>query len=147
MREWKASFLDALEKTGNVSAAAAAAGISRPHVYLARADDPEFAVAWSERIEAAVQSLEGEARRRALDGVEEPIYHQGEQCGTVRRYSDTLMIFLLKAHRPERYRERSQTEHTGGVTVRVIYDDLDSGGDGDPDPAPPSAPGPAADPG
>lgn len=32
---------------------------------------------------------------------------------TLRKPSDTLMIFLLKARRPEQYRERFQTEHTG----------------------------------
>lgn len=32
---------------------------------------------------------------------------------TVRKPSDTLMIFLLKARRPEVYRERLSMEHTG----------------------------------
>ena len=32
------------------------------------------------------------------------MYYKGEQVGTWRFYSDALAMFLLKAHRPERYR-------------------------------------------
>jgi len=51
--------------------------------------------------------------RRARDGVEEPIFHQGKNVGTVRKYSDTLLIFLLKSHKPERYNPPQKQEHTG----------------------------------
>ncbi len=63
--------------------------------------------------------MEDEARRRAVDGVEESVFYQGEQVSTVRRYSDTLLIFMLKARRPETYRERSDINSTiqGGITV------------------------------
>ncbi len=47
-----------------------------------------------------------------MEGWEEPAgWYQGEAGGTVRRYSDTLLIFLLKGHRPERFHE--QVRHTG----------------------------------
>ncbi len=58
------------------------------------------------------------SHRRAFEGVEEPVFHQGKQCGTIRRYSDTLTIFLLKAHRPAKYRERR--EHIGEVRYGVV---------------------------
>ena len=37
--------------------------------------------------------------------------------------SDLLLIFLLKAHRPEKYRETIRQEHTGaaGVPLRVDH--------------------------
>src|SRR3546814_13265486 len=35
-----------------------------------------------------------------------PHFHQGRVAGTVRKYSDSLLMFLLRAHRPDRYRER-----------------------------------------
>ena len=47
--------------------------------------------------------IEAEARRRAVDGVDEPVYYQGKEVGTVRRYSDVLLIFLLKGLRPQRF--------------------------------------------
>jgi hypothetical protein len=48
--------------------------------------------------------LEDEAVRRAYEGVERPVFQGGKQVGVVREYSDTLLIFLLKALRPEKYR-------------------------------------------
>ena len=63
--------------------------------------------------EGAADTLEAEARRRAIEGVEEPVFHKGEQVGTLRKYSDVLLIFLLKGARPERYRDNYQRAGTG----------------------------------
>ncbi len=57
--------------------------------------------------------LEDEAVRRAKDGVEEPVYQGGKLVGHVQKYSDTLLIFLLKGAKPEKFRERSQHEFSG----------------------------------
>jgi hypothetical protein len=52
--------------------------------------------------------LEDEALRRAKDK------------------SDTLLIFLLKARRPEKYKDRISTEHSGTVkTFEQWLDELD----------------------
>lgn len=122
----KASFLDALRLRGNVSDAATAAGIRRQLAYDWRKDDAEFAAAWEEALDEAADTMEREAFRRAVDGVEEPVYHQGVEVGAVRKYSDTLLIFLLKATRPEKYRERSDTRVSGAaggpLTIRVVRD-------------------------
>src|ERR1035438_9843342 len=67
---WRAKFIAALAVTANVSAAARAAGIARQHVYVVRNDDPEFAAAWDDALETAVDELELAARYRALEGVE-----------------------------------------------------------------------------
>ena len=53
-----------------------------------------------------------EARRRALTGVEEPVYYKGEAVDRTAKYSDTLLIFLLKAHRPEKFRDNVSAEHS-----------------------------------
>ena len=47
--------------------------------------------------------LQGEAVRRAKEGWLEPVFHQGIQVGTRRRYSDRLLMFLLQALRPEKF--------------------------------------------
>jgi hypothetical protein len=106
-------FLKALSETGNVSTAAAVAGTSRTRVYELRKADPAFASAWEEAEEIAVDRLEDEARRRALEGVPEPLVSAGKlvrdddgQPIMVRRYSDNLLTSLIKAHRPPR-RERA----------------------------------------
>ncbi len=109
----RTQFLEVLARTCNVTHAARSAGISRSRVYDIRMEDAEFAAAWDAAEEIAVDSLEGEARRRALEGIDEPIVYQGEiqrdgdgKPVTIKKYSDTLAMFLLRSHRPEKYRER-----------------------------------------
>lgn len=115
----RAAFLKALADTGNVSAAARAAKASRSRAYQIKAADPAFAAEWTDALETAIDALDAEARRRALDGVETPHFHQGRVAGTVRKYSDTLLMFLLRAHRPERYRDRP----TGGSDADADFED------------------------
>ena len=67
--------------------------------------------AYQAAVNDALDSLEEEARRRAHDGWQEPVYQGGKQVGTVQRFSDNLLMFLLKGKRPEVFRERF--EHTG----------------------------------
>lgn len=103
--EWQEMFFYALGETGNVSEAAEFAGISRRHAYRCRAEDQEFADRWDDCREAGVDKLEQEARRRARDGVSRNVLYQGTPVDVVREYSDTLMIFLLKAYRPEVFQD------------------------------------------
>jgi hypothetical protein len=99
-------FLRAYSESGCVTTAAQVAGISRGRVYQWQEEDDQFAVAFREAGVAATESLEQEAWRRAHDGVAEPVYQHGKQVGTIQRYSDQLLMFLLRARAPERYRDR-----------------------------------------
>lgn len=104
------AFLAVYSETGNLTAAAQAAGVTRRQHYE-WAEDPEYRKAFNDAQEQATDALEAEARRRAYQGVEEPTgWYQGSPGGYVTRYSDTLLIFLLKGMRPDRYKERSQVE-------------------------------------
>jgi hypothetical protein len=134
------TFLTALRKSGNVSAACRSARIGRQRVYERRESDPEFAAAWDVALDEAVDSLESEGWRRARDGTLKPIFYEGQKCGEIREYSDTLLIFLLKGHRPARFREtvRQEQQHSGEVLIRVKYDDALPG---DYDPPATTAPG------
>ena len=108
---WMGPFLDRLAETGNVLKAARFAKKPRGTVYRMRVRDEAFARAWEEAKKAAVELvLEPEAFRRAVEGVTKKIYYQGQKIGTERQYSDTLLIFLLKAHAPEKYSERIRAE-------------------------------------
>lgn len=117
------TFLEALAKRGNITESAAAAGVARRTVYQWRDADPEFASAWDDALEQAADAMEAELWRRAVEGVEKPIYQQGMQVGTVREYSDTLLIFRLKGARPEVYRERIDNRHSGSVDLKGLSDD------------------------
>jgi hypothetical protein len=125
--DWDA-FLDALNRSrGDVSHAADAIGIHRQRAYEHRQHDQEFAQRWEAIVDRATDEMEAEARRRAVEGCEKPIFYKGEAVGTVREYSDTLLIFLLKARRPHVYRENHRVEHVGAsggpVNVRVELDE------------------------
>lgn len=120
LTDQRARFIAHLASTANVTAAAALIGVSRTAVYEWRAANADFAALWDEAVEMATDALEAEARRRALEGVQEPIVVMGriakDDDGNtlyVRKYSDTLMQLLLRAHRPEKYRERTETKHVG----------------------------------
>lgn len=112
------AFCAALAETGTVGKACVAVDISRRTAYNWREDYPEFAQAWDKALRIGVSALEDEAHRRAFDGVVEPVFHQGSEVGGVRKYSDTLAIFLLKAHAPEKYRENSRVELSGSLDIK-----------------------------
>ena len=103
-------FLEALAAVGNVTQAAKSAGLSRTIVYKRRREDEDFARDWDEAKWIGGGALEDEAIRRARDGWEVPVFHDGQKCGTVRKYSDTLLIFLLKGAMPDKYADRQKTE-------------------------------------
>ena len=112
-KERQGRFLEALANTGSVTAAVALANTSRTRVYELRKADPAFASSWQEAEEIATDRLEDEARRRAVEGIAEPLVSAGKLVRDddgkpilVRRYSDHLLLALMKARRPPR-RERS----------------------------------------
>ena len=92
IKQWHAKFLRSLAKTPSVTIAARAANVSTRACYKAKDADPEFAEAWSDAINKSVDALEDAVYRRAL------------------REDSQLAMFVLKAFRPERYRETSRVE-------------------------------------
>jgi hypothetical protein len=121
--DWKAVFLKALAKSGVVTTACRKAKIGRTTAYKVRDEDIDLAAAWDDALDQAADVMEEEAHRRAVEGVLKPIYQGGKKVGSVREYSDTLLIFQLKAARPEKYRERSDIRHSGKIDVGKLSDD------------------------
>jgi hypothetical protein len=107
--------LEALERTGVVAYACEQADVDRLTVYKERQRNEEFALAWADSEERGTELLEAEARRRAAIGVDRPVFYKGKEVGQVREYSDQLLMFLLRARRPEVFRENVQVDHTGRV--------------------------------
>ena len=120
----KTLFLKTLAESGSVTASAKESGISRSTAYKWRSADEIFAAAWDEALAEATDSLAYEARRRALEGIEEVRYFKGEPIGTIRRYSDQLLMFLLRAYRPDVYRQATTKDTNDAESVRKARDDL-----------------------
>ena len=128
---WEKVFFDTLRECANVRHSADTAKISVPTVYKYKNSNKKiildgveisFLDAWENALDEAVQVLEMEARRRALRGVKKPIFQGGMLCGHEIKYSDTLLIFLLKAHKPHFYRER--VDHTVQVDGKIVLNDF-----------------------
>src|SRR5437667_12509832 len=103
-------FLQYLAETGNVSRSVKLVGTSPARVYTLRQNDPAFRQAWDDAEQIAADRLEAEAWRRAVEGFDEPVVSAGklvrDEDGNpvmVRRYSDTLLLALLRAHRPAKF--------------------------------------------
>ncbi len=130
----KQAFLEALAEQGTVTSAAAVVGLSRRAAYQHRRKDEVFAEAWTEARETFADNLEMEARRRAVEGIEQPVFHGGVQVGTQRVYSDKLLMMLLRANRPEKYAERRKTHviadsPAGSLVIQIeaAQDNKDTG--------------------
>jgi len=111
-----------LRKMPNISKACRAAGVARQTAYRHRDEYPEFASMWEDALQEGLDGWEEEMARRAYEGMERPLMYQGDMVGTVNEYSDTLAIFLMKAHRPDKYRERSEIKQDGEITIKVKYE-------------------------
>ena len=101
----KALFINALTVGATVEAAASYAEVNRRTLYRWRSEDTVFAKSWqqAETGKAPSSTLEAEAVRRAVIGVKKPVYRGGEIVGHTTDYSDSMLMFLLKAHHPEKY--------------------------------------------
>lgn len=105
-------FIAELAAGRTVSDAARAAGIPRRTAYDIRQRDEDFALAWHDAIEEGTDVYEEarrarDRRRGEADHVPRPGCHDGPG---VNRPAPQL---LLKARRPQVYRERTGLEHSG----------------------------------
>jgi hypothetical protein len=100
LKGWRERFIRALRKTPNVKAACATAGVDRRHAYRVRETDEEFAELWKDAIQHSVDKLEEKAFKIALEG------------------DPGLIMFLLRCHKPEVYRDIQQ--HDIGLLGGIV---------------------------
>ena len=84
-----------------------------------RRHSEDFAAQWREALEEGSDLLDAEARRRAVTGIDEPVFYKGEVVGSITKYSDSLLMFLLRAHRPQMFRDGGKVEQPGATDVGV----------------------------
>ncbi len=108
----KERFLEAYARVGTVTHAARAVGATRQTINKWRRLDPEFNEAMAHAFEANTEALEATAFQRALGA-----------GGT--KASDILLIFLLKARRPDVYADRMDMRSTVHTTHGIDESDID----------------------
>ena len=100
-------FIEVLADTGLVSEAAKAVDMSVSSAYRLRnaPGGESLDRAWTMATNAAAARLVDLAFSRAIEGQEEPVFDRdGIRVGARRRYNDRLMMFLLRAYHPDRFR-------------------------------------------
>lgn len=88
--------------------------ITRREINLLRQTNAEFEMAFQEAMDEAADLLEAEVWRRALEGVPVPVMKAGKpvlhpttgKAITVRRYSDALLVLLLRGSKPGKFASR-----------------------------------------
>lgn len=101
------AFFQHLGRTGSVTLAAARAGLRRSTLYHLRKHHEGFAERWREALDMGVERLQDDAMRRAIEGVDKPVWRAGKQVGSVRHFDPRMVQFLLRAHKPDVYAERA----------------------------------------
>lgn len=104
------AFIAALAETGIAEHAAREAGMSANSCFRLRRESPQFAAAWTAALAHAAPRLVDIAFDRSVNGVEEPVFDKhGQVIATRRRHNDRLLMFLLRAYMPERFRYAHQS--------------------------------------
>src|SRR5262245_15480452 len=120
----KRAFLAAYARVGTLTGAATQARCDISSHYVWKKTDPAYLTAFQRAQEMAADCLEDEASRRAL-GWDETRYSIDGTPYTVRKYSDTLLIFRLKALKPELYRDsypREQGQDISDLLKAVLLE-------------------------
>lgn len=143
-------FLKAYGECGVVKYACKFAGIHRTTYYVWRDRDENFKACLPDAEADAGDTLEYAAYLQGVEGVSEPLVSMGQpvyeqtpmldESGnpmldgrgkpimkrgkllTVKKYSPQLLIKLLQARMPEKYKEKASVEHTGkdGGPVEIV---------------------------
>lgn len=145
--DWKPIFLEALRNMPVLSHACDVAGIARSTAWRQRQTDAEFAEAWDNAMEDAIDKAEAEAYRRAVQGWHEPVIDKGRLAWayerkvnedgiesfqpvldpngqpvplTIIKRSDALLQFVLKGRRRNVYGDKQEITGANGGPVALL---------------------------
>ena len=114
-------MLRALELNAyNIVISCELANVPRGTFYKWLRTDEQFAAAAEQVQIDSGAMIDAEIDRRGRIGIEEDVWHDGAPVGTVRKFSDSLLIARAKAHPELRnaYRDRTSIEHSGNIGGR-----------------------------
>jgi hypothetical protein len=104
----QAAFLAAYRETASIPKAAKAAGIEVDQHAQWIARNAKYWQAFVDLQTELAEDLQDQAVERAMDGWETPVLYKKRVCGTIRHHSDRLLLFLLKALKPEEWGRASR---------------------------------------
>lgn len=131
-------FCDLLRESGNITAACAKLRKHYPSIKLTPKAIEDYRVlipAFSESVDLALDlfraKLEEAAIERAVDGVDEPVFYQGVECGSKKKYSDDLLKFLMTANDSGKYGKAEGKAGNAPIVVQIanFTQSADYGGD------------------
>jgi hypothetical protein len=96
-------FIKILTKTGCVLDACRGVGISSTSAYRTKEKLPLFAQQWESAQKRAATSLDAVAWKRGVEGVEEPVYHQGKFSHMAVKRSDSILRLLMIGSDKKKY--------------------------------------------
>lgn len=129
---WAYTYLTLLEETGLERTSARGAGTTMRTVKALMDNNPEFKYAVEDALERSADTLEAEARRRAVEGVTKGVYYKGDRVDEEVVYSDALLTTLLKAKRPAQFGDRTQLVGPNNGPLQILVRQF-----GEPAPRPP----------
>lgn len=93
-------LIAAIAETGSISAAARAVGASHASAYdlYHHPDGASFRAAWDRALACGVSRIHDIAMERATTGTPVPVFYRGEQIGEQVRFSDRVLVHLLRHH-------------------------------------------------
>jgi hypothetical protein len=118
------AFLRALAIGSSVAQAAEGSGLAWSTLYAWRRDEPKFRAAWDRAAklgqDALADRFQSALVERAVDGIDEPVFHAGEIVGHRKRYSDPLLMYGLRELRERNARAPAPfVARTPRVTVVI----------------------------
>lgn len=119
-------FLEMLGICGIPNQACELAGVHRSTMFKRKKEDELFAARWEDARRQAVEVLEAEARRRAIDGIDKPYYYKGKVVGVLKERSDRLLEFMLAGMAPKKYgkQQTGKLELTGAEGKPLIPEEI-----------------------
>ena len=123
----KLDFCTLLVAGWTVIDACKSVGMSQSSVYELRERDEEFMRQMQQAYDDSTAMLEGECFQRAV-GRDEPMMDKDGEIHYRKKYSDLLMMFLLKARKPKMYRDQvdiniNETRHIIVDLLPVVKDE------------------------
>lgn len=117
-RARRTRFLATLRQTGNLRMAFHQAGICKRTAYNWRREEQWFREQWEEALEDFAMLADMAAKRMALEGIRQPIIHQGVTVGYKTEISEKLLLRMNERLNPETWGpadRATKVEHSGEV--------------------------------